>query len=256
MRTQSYIAALSGILGAVALTAGAGGANAATITETFNFDFGNDHLIRTATEGAGLFAFGDKVSRSHSFAQFDASLGTLQSATLTLATGGTNVFGATHDGGGTGTIIVNLTNDFGFVFGGTLAEAHGFSGFQQTFTNSSIAAGSYLGGSQNANTRADLNKTYTFDASGLASFIGGGTLDFEIFSNNIFESLDVVGSGLTASIITGSCDPNCANFGTAGPIGGTATVTYVFDRLIAVPEPGTLALLAAGLVVLPRRRKR
>ena len=64
-------------------------------------------------------------------------------------------------------------------------------------------------------------------------------------------SLAFEGSGGAAGFGKGG-----AQVSLAPEAGGTATVTYVFDRLIAVPEPGTLALLAAGLVVLPRRRKR
>src|SRR5262249_26494728 len=156
------------------------------------------------------------------------------------------------NGGGTGTITVNLTNDLGFIFGGGLAETHGLSGLQQTFSSSDIAAGSYIGASQNANVRADLNKTYTVDAAVLASFIGAGPLDFEILLKDVFESLSGTGSALTASLIAGSCSPNCANFGTAGPLGGTATLTYQFEQLVvAVPEPSALALLAAGAFLLP-----
>src|SRR6185312_16283382 len=98
MRFQLHIAAFCGVLGAVIVAGGTAGARAGTISETYNFDFGNDHFVQTATTASGLFAFNDKVSRSQSFAQFDSSLGTLQSVSFSISTGGTNVFGATHDG--------------------------------------------------------------------------------------------------------------------------------------------------------------
>src|SRR3546814_19902484 len=75
---------------AIAASVAAGGAEAASITQSFDYNFGNDHVAVTTGPNASALSFtGVQFPRSFAFDQFDASLGTLAALTFPFTAGGT-----------------------------------------------------------------------------------------------------------------------------------------------------------------------
>lgn len=242
---------------ALAAIAGSAIAEAASITQSLDYSFDNDHRTIVAGPNGTTSASNTQISRTLVFDQFDASLGELQAIGFSISAGGTRIVAVTHNAGGSGTVTVNITNTFGFILGDHLAEGAGSMGLQRSLPAWDLSTGQlYVGGTQNLDVMAAVNKTVSFDAAQFASFIGSGTLDLLIYSLNVFESLGATGDGLIATAIAGSCNPNCGNFAWAGPIFGSASLTYTYREMAQVPEPGTFALMAAGLAGLGLARRK
>ena len=225
------------------------------ITQDWSYSFGNDHISLSAGPNGTANANGQQILRTHDFDQFNAALGTLEQVTFSFSAGGTRIVGFTHNGGGTGTLTANITQRFGFNLGNGILDPSAVFQVNRNEPTSATPAGSYLGGSQNLNVVAALNTTYdvSFDVDG---FTGLGLIDLDVlFSHPAFD-VTAAGAGVEISAISGSCDPNCGNFSWAGPVAGTATLTYTYAALVAVPEPASAALLGLGLLGAAAARRR
>jgi hypothetical protein len=178
------------------------------------------------------------------FAQFDPSLGTLDSVTLTL------------DGGSafSGTIknVAASAEDFEFTEGVNLeltgpagADILGNASSSQSYTG--LAAGGTAAFGPVAPTFTAISQVLSPAAAGFSSFVGTGTVPFNLGT-------------LTSETIRGGGGNQRATLTTTA--GGHATLTYNYTNYTpaAVPEASTTVsfglLLALGLGVLVVARKK
>ncbi len=231
-------------------------AEAAVITQSWDYNFGNDHITLNAGPNGTANATGQSIERNHGFNLFDASLGTLQSVTFSFSAGGTRLMGFSHNGGGTGTMRADITQRFGFDLGDGLWEQSTAFQINQQFNTSQWAPGTYSGGSQNLDIVAALNTTYDLTFA-VADFTGVGTIDLDVAFTHVLFSIQATGDGVIVTGLSGSCDPNCFNFGGSGGVFGNATLTYTYAPLVAIGEPASAALLGLGMIgaVALRRRQ-
>ncbi|MBV9443552.1 MAG: PEP-CTERM sorting domain-containing protein [Acidobacteriaceae bacterium] len=107
-----------------------------------------------------------------------------------------------------------------------------------------------------------FNNSPTFTEAGInafQSFESQGAISFDISTTNTFpdELLLVTGTGTTNFVLNLSAAGD--TFSTTSP-GLTGTITYNYTPAAAIPEPGSLTLLAVagattGLFALRRRRR-
>jgi len=212
-----------GLLAAWVLLLAAGVATAGTMSESHDFEFPLS-----------------PNSVSLSFSQFDDNNGMciLQSVTLELeATESARITGE-NDSSISGNVAVNLS---GFLTGNG-------AGLSTTCLISSSAGPAFLAESDGvpgsgpdfhdfgtlSNSGADSDSL----TSGLDAFIGSELIYIDIFGSGGFMLSGVTDSTLSVS-----------DFGAFGQ----ATITYEYE---CIPEPATLALLAAGALGLAMRRRR
>ena len=223
---------LSKLLLSTAFIAGMGvAASAATITHTQTL---GDQTTNFADRSVG------------SIAQFDASLGTLNSATITLlgtVSGSVSYESLDAAPSSVTTSIsaeVSLSTsalDSLIVVLPTQTEIRSATAFDGAIDFAGTSGGSI------ANLNANLSGSTVLTGASLAEFIGNGFVDFTLNGTGVSSAS---GSGNLATI-----------FQTAA--GGTVTVTYDYsDAPAPVPLPaGGLLLLSglAGMSVMKRKKK-
>jgi hypothetical protein len=181
---------------------------------------------------------GQTNSSTVSFAQFDPSLGVLESVTLAFEAASSTTVDVSNSSNMsrnynvTGNASASLTGN-----GFTLTDSYVLSG--DTFT---------LGARFSPSNPRTTTRTYTADLSdsnivttNLAAFAGPGTVSF-----NFARAANFTGS-------PGNVSARPTSFS------GNATLTYTFSTPTAVPEPATWALMLGGFGVVgaaSRRRKR
>ena len=221
------------LLAATLLAGAASAASAATIS--FSQSLGN-----TATD------FDNRVVGG--IARFDSSLGTLNSATITLQGVVSGTAQYENFGGSPATININLASRVALSGAGlgelvvtlpTVILSRATTGFDGT-----LDFGGTSGGTITGLTTTDTN-TSTITGTALAGFIGSG-----------FVNLTMTGTGQSSS--TG---PGSLFIGLMTDAGGSVTVTYDYDAAPpppppAVPLPASLPLVAAGLGALGLLRRR
>jgi len=162
-----------------------------------------------------------------SFNQFDSSLGTLTSITLSFA--------STLIGNGT------VTNTSGATHTYTLNEAasaalsgHGFS-FTQTLASGTASTGPVAAhATVNLAPISGSGSDSSTITSGFADFLGLGTVSFDFSSTKSF-----------------SLTPASATLSLLASIGGAATISYGYDAATpppvgGVPEPASWAMMLLG----------
>lgn len=215
------------ILAAAALTLVAGSASAASISYSAN-------VPETATNWTDTLAL----------QQFDASLGTLTSATLTLSGTVTGVAKAESLDTSASQITLDLSALIeASVFGQATVAVDVNPADQFVFDAAAFDGTIDFGGTSgiNLDTLTDTDTDFTtYTGSELANFIGLGTFD-----------VDLVASGLSVATGAGNL---ITQFNTNAL--AEVTIEYVYETA-AVPLPAALPLFATalgGLAVARRRR--
>lgn len=174
--------------------------------------------------------------------QFDSSLGTLQSVTITISSSGS--LSGTITAGPT-----NITILSGAIGKGVFAYSTQIGSISLYSSNMIDVAPPFIPVAANqtynvgqAGVTGNASQTLT---SNLNAFIGSGSFDLVLGTMSI-TSLTVSGGTYTYDVV--------------GNAGATVTVTYEYEPSSPVPEPSTLLLLGSGLVALGsiahrRRRK-
>ncbi|KQP19988.1 hypothetical protein ASF43_27870 [Pseudorhodoferax sp. Leaf267] len=178
-----------------------------------------------------------EINQTHTLQQFDASLGTLNSVTITLD--GRVLSSASLLNEAAQTQIFGFVSTENFFLTGPGSIFQTFDAPLFNYGPSPIAGGQRVDlGAQ------DISNTLTFTAADLGSFIGGGTVDF--LCTTAISNTQTGGGGniLIEQSTTAGCGLN-------------VVYDYTADTPVEVPEPGSLALLgvaALGLVAVRRRR--
>ncbi len=185
---------------------------------------------------------GTGTTSQFSFAQFDSSLGTLDSVslffeaaytddsgTLTNNQNGNNAVDYTVTGGASVTVSGNNFTPFTATFGTGQTRVVTFARRTQ---NTQQSTGAFSG---------EGDATGTLDTN-LSSFVGDGSVTFDFARLSLFK---VAPGSATLSIVP--------------QVGGTAQLTYNYtEATAAVPEPATWALMSGGFggagAMLRRRR--
>jgi hypothetical protein len=199
----------------------------------------------------------DVTNQVINVSQFDASLGTLQSASFTLgATMGTSVF-AINDGDfyvrwDKTVYSLSLTGaaPYGDIAMVASDPAKRVLGSGAVGSSGALNTYQHLTQLSNPNTWTfagpTLSASQSFAEGALGAFVGGGNLSF--FLNTLNEdTLSVAG------LQTGGL-PAPATSGLSTSISSSVSVTYIYSP---VPEPASYAMLLAGLLgIAPLIRRR
>lgn len=184
-------------------------------------------------------------------AKFDSTLGTLTSVLVELHETLSSTVKMENKGGSAGTLgaTVSGTVSLGLPTGGALLAT--------TSAITSFAAARYDGTTDYGGTSG---KTSLLDASADSQILFFAPADLALFTGT--DSLHLGISGQARTTFTG---PSNRSTGVVSLTGGTVRVTYTYEPpvittpTVAVPEPDTWALLAAGLgmvgMLAARRRK-
>lgn len=190
----------------------------------------------------------DAQNQAITLEQFDSGLGTLISATFTLSAQMNTIAYATNDGDffvGWDKLQydLSLTGDSGY---SSIAIANSLPATR--IVGSGTADGSFtlaeqtriIGSPNWMQTGPTLFASNSFLQASLPAFIGAGDLTF--FLNTTNEDALTVTGQRTAGL------PNPAPFGWNTSI--TANLQVVYEYATPVPEPGTWAMMFAGLGLL------
>jgi hypothetical protein len=172
---------------------------------------------------------------------FDPSLGTLNSATVTLFLAGTPFarilnFTAANGTGAGGNFVTGSSDYVLTLSGPDLASA--IATLAGTYTD--VPVGTAI---LTPIPEAATSDSKSFSASNLADYIGAGSVTFELNADDTDTGTQVGG-------------PDVLLFGSAAPTITSATAAVSYDYT-AAPEPGTFALMGLGLgaaVFFARRR--
>jgi hypothetical protein len=188
------------------------------------------------------------VAVSPALSEFNTTLGTLESVTITLQGAGTTEFTTVSNSGASSVEFISTANtslwlddptsgSIDSLLGPLTAAVSGSSpgtvGAHGAISGGLTVAAHSSGGPYGPYTMSGSVAPITFtDPSDLALFEGIGNLDF-VLSTYSTDSFTGNGSGnLTSTVVT--------------DLGATATVTY--DYAPPVPEPSSLFLLGTGLL--------
>lgn len=172
-----------------------------------------------------------ELGQGFTFTQFDPTLGTLDSATLTLD--GSGLFSGTVQNNAAQAQTFKVTESSDITLSGPafVTPLTGNVSASQNYTLLAAGVPSAFG-PQNP-TLAPISQTYT---SGLGGFIGTGTLPFSI-------------STLTGQTIAGGGGNIATNLSTKA--GADATLVYTYHtNTTTVPEPGAWASMSIGAMGL------
>lgn len=226
--------ALAAAVGAGVLLGGAGFASAET--ESFIYDVGNNSPAQAEIQFNQFNpAFGTLTAVEISFQPYvegslfvsisggefgDSIDGSLQGSVALWRNGvGTPLFG--------GTLVASATCSVNTTFGSTCGENGAISFGSGSFTP---------------------NPVVLTDSESLSEFTGTGEVAMTVISESFQASFDY--NPVMFSFGSGFASANAQ-------VGGIVTVTYQFsNEPVATPEPGSLALLGAGLLGLAWRRRR
>lgn len=233
------------VAGTVALTGLATGANAALVSYSESFNFGETKVFDTTADGSAVT---DTQSKSLTIDGFDSSLGTLNSVYVSFATdweltskvlaADPNWF-STVEGTGTASseMSVTLTNPVGATEDKIEARVSTCSGWN------------LIGGWCWEKNEADGTFNGLLDTSSIAtsSFIDT-ILEFDVTRTLLAELTDC------------EKDDWCALFNKDNSWGGSITVAYDYDPgagpSSSVPEPAMLAVFGLGLLGFSAARRR
>ena len=209
MKTSNAIG-FGAIMSAGLLAVNVAGAN--TITQTLDYGSSGSPLT-------------NPISDPLAFNQFNTSLGTLTSVTISFSDNSAGTVQITNNGSSTGSFAAGLNEKLSL------------------YDPNSIKLASYTDiGSSSGYVNIASNGSYTFNQS------ASGSSPLTTLSSNLGEfegnsTITLTLNGTATASITG---PTPYNAITLSQSYGTATVTYTY----AVPEPGTGVLLMGGFLAV------